>query len=210
MCITNIHRTENLCCLLCYCKVWDHEYKSRTQTFGQINITYVFVLYFSQVTKPINATEDYIKTHSRTFKYIVLGILGAGNTKSLLFFVNILKPKVCSVAAPAYFYYDKTEIILSISTIMSGKNKSLLCSVGYVAYFIAACVLNFQRATALVVLTSLVVVAQSYELLKKYKGKSISRCFKPAVKCLKSNSKWMKWWVDTLFSVVLSMIMSCT
>lgn len=76
---------------------------------------------------------------------------------------------------------------------MSGKNKSLLCSVGYVAYFIAACVLDFQRATALVVLTSLVVVAQLFELLKKYKGKSISRCFQPAVKCFESNSKWMKW-----------------
>uniref|UniRef100_A0A7N6BX69 Sodium/nucleoside cotransporter n=1 Tax=Anabas testudineus TaxID=64144 RepID=A0A7N6BX69_ANATE len=89
--------------------------------------------YMSKVSKPINATEDYIKSHSQTFKYIVLGILGAG----------------------------------------------------YVAYFIAACVLNFQRAIALVVLTSLAVVATSFELLKKYKGKSISRCFRPAVRCFK-------------------------
>uniref|UniRef100_A0A8C4F9I7 Sodium/nucleoside cotransporter n=1 Tax=Dicentrarchus labrax TaxID=13489 RepID=A0A8C4F9I7_DICLA len=66
---------------------------------------------------------DYIKAHSKTFKYVVLGILGAG----------------------------------------------------YVAYFIAACVLDFQRATGLVVLTSLAVVATSYELLKEYKGESISR-----------------------------------
>uniref|UniRef100_A0A4W6C9E5 Sodium/nucleoside cotransporter n=1 Tax=Lates calcarifer TaxID=8187 RepID=A0A4W6C9E5_LATCA len=99
------------------------------------------LLHFSKVSKPINATEDYIKAHSNTFKYIVLGILGAG----------------------------------------------------YVAYFIAACVLDFQRAIALVVLTSLAVAAKSYELLKEYKGKSISRCFRPAARCFKSNLRWLKW-----------------
>uniref|UniRef100_A0A3Q3WJF7 Uncharacterized protein n=1 Tax=Mola mola TaxID=94237 RepID=A0A3Q3WJF7_MOLML len=87
----------------------------------------------------INATEDYVKAHSQTFKHIVLGLLGA-----------------------------------------------------YVAYFIAACVLDFQRATALVVLTSLAVVAKFYEVLKEYKGKSISRCFQPAVGCFRSNLKWIK------------------
>lgn len=69
----------------------------------------------------------------------------------------------------------------------------LVCLLGYVAYFIAACVLDFQRAIALVVLTSLAVAAQSYELLKKYKGDSISQCFRPAVQCFRSNLKWMKW-----------------
>uniref|UniRef100_A0A7N6A7A6 Sodium/nucleoside cotransporter n=1 Tax=Anabas testudineus TaxID=64144 RepID=A0A7N6A7A6_ANATE len=107
--------------------------------------------YMSKVSKPINATEDYIKSHSQTFKYIVLGILGAG----------------------------------------------------YVAYFIAACVLNFQRAIALVVLTSLAVVATSFELLKKYKGKSISRCFRPAVRCFKSNLRWIKWIFIVLVLVLL-------
>ncbi|XP_061577844.1 sodium/nucleoside cotransporter 1 [Cololabis saira] len=97
--------------------------------------------YLSKVSQPINATENYIKDHSKTFKYIVLGILGAG----------------------------------------------------YVAYFIAACVLDFQRATALVVLTILAVVAKLYELLKTHKGESISRCFRPAVRCFKSNLKWLKW-----------------
>uniref|UniRef100_A0A8C5N7E5 Sodium/nucleoside cotransporter n=1 Tax=Gouania willdenowi TaxID=441366 RepID=A0A8C5N7E5_GOUWI len=42
----------------------------------------------------------------------------------------------------------------------------LLLALGYVAYFIAACVLDFQRATALVVLTVLAVFAKSYELIK--------------------------------------------
>uniref|UniRef100_A0A8D3E2R3 Sodium/nucleoside cotransporter n=1 Tax=Scophthalmus maximus TaxID=52904 RepID=A0A8D3E2R3_SCOMX len=46
---------------------------------------------------------------------------------------------------------------------------------GYVAYFIAACVLNFQRAIALVVLTVLAVVIVSYELLKEYKGERIMK-----------------------------------
>ncbi|XP_028287984.1 sodium/nucleoside cotransporter 1 isoform X2 [Parambassis ranga] len=106
--------------------------------------------YLSQVSKPFNATEDYIKAHSSTFKHIVLGILGAG----------------------------------------------------YVAYFIAACVLDFQRATALVVLTCLAIVAKSYELLKEYKGENIRDCFSPAVRCFKSNLKWLKW-VFILAVVVL-------
>lgn len=38
-----------------------------------------FFLYFSKVSGPINATENYIKAHSKLFKYIVLGVLGAGN-----------------------------------------------------------------------------------------------------------------------------------
>ncbi|KAM4734661.1 sodium/nucleoside cotransporter 1 [Anableps anableps] len=109
--------------------------------------------YLSKVSMPINATERYIKDHSKIFRYIVLGILGAG----------------------------------------------------YVAYFIAACVLDFQRATALVVLTCLAVAIVSYELLKEYKGKSISRCFKPAVRCFKSNLKWLKW-VFILAVVVLLVV----
>lgn len=50
-----------------------------------------FLLYFSRAAKPINATEDYIKSHSKTFKYIVLGILGAGNTKHLLTCAQLLQ-----------------------------------------------------------------------------------------------------------------------
>ncbi|XP_037538822.1 sodium/nucleoside cotransporter 1 [Nematolebias whitei] len=107
--------------------------------------------YLSHVSKPLNVTESYIKAHSETLKYIVLGILGAG----------------------------------------------------YVAYFIAACVLDFHRATALVVLTCLAVVAKSYELIKKYQGKNISRCFKPAVRCFKSNLKWLKWVFIVIVLVLL-------
>ncbi|XP_029378313.1 sodium/nucleoside cotransporter 1 [Echeneis naucrates] len=112
-----------------------------------------FGSYLSRVTRPINATEDYIKSHSKTFKYIVLGILGAG----------------------------------------------------YVAYFIAACVLNFERAIGLVVLTSFAVVAKSYELLKEYKGESISRCFKPVARCFKEKLHWLRW-VFMLAAVVLLVV----
>ncbi|KAM8893209.1 sodium/nucleoside cotransporter 1, partial [Spinachia spinachia] len=97
--------------------------------------------YLSHVSKPINATEDYIKSHSKAFKLFVLAILGAG----------------------------------------------------YVAYFIVACVLDFQRAVALVALTSLAVVAKSYELLKEHKGERISQCFSWAAKPFQSHFKWVKW-----------------
>lgn len=107
--------------------------------------------YVSKVAKPLNATQDYVKAHSQTLKYIVLGILGAG----------------------------------------------------YVAYFIAACVLDLQRATALVVLTCLAVVIQILGLVHEYKGESIKRCFKPVLKCFQSNFKWLKW----VFSLVILVLL---
>lgn len=97
--------------------------------------------YVSKVAKPLNVTQDYVKSHSQTLKYIILGLLGAG----------------------------------------------------YVAYFIAACVLDFQRATALVVLTSLAVGVQILGLVNEYKGESIRRCFEPVLSCFQSNFKWIKW-----------------
>ncbi|KAK6318224.1 hypothetical protein J4Q44_G00115150 [Coregonus suidteri] len=96
-------------------------------------------LYLSKISKPINATEDYFKAHSKTIKYIVLGLLGAG----------------------------------------------------YVAYFITACVLDFERAIALVVLTSLAVVSKAYDLLKTYKGDSITKCFIPAQRCFNNFRGWI-------------------
>uniref|UniRef100_A0A8B9RB33 Solute carrier family 28 member 2 n=1 Tax=Astyanax mexicanus TaxID=7994 RepID=A0A8B9RB33_ASTMX len=68
-----------------------------------------------------------------------------------------------------------------------------ILAAGYVAYFIAACWLNFQRAVALVVLTSVAVFFTVYDLVKKYKGDSIKRCFKPAVRCFNANIRWIKW-----------------
>ncbi|KAL7878922.1 hypothetical protein AOLI_G00098960 [Acnodon oligacanthus] len=64
---------------------------------------------------------------------------------------------------------------------------------GYVAYFIAACWLDFHRAIALVVLTCVAVFFTLYDLVKKYKGDSIKRIFKPAIRCFKANIRWIKW-----------------
>ncbi|XP_046890105.1 sodium/nucleoside cotransporter 1 [Hypomesus transpacificus] len=97
--------------------------------------------FLSKISKPINAAEDYFTAHSKTIKYIVLGILGAG----------------------------------------------------YVAFFITACVLDFQRAIALVILTSLAVVSKTYDLLKTYQGDNIVKCLKPALRCFKANQRWITW-----------------
>uniref|UniRef100_A0A8C7SHG8 Sodium/nucleoside cotransporter n=1 Tax=Oncorhynchus mykiss TaxID=8022 RepID=A0A8C7SHG8_ONCMY len=55
-----------------------------------------------------------------------------------------------------------------------------LLGAGYVAYFITACIVDFERAIALVVLTSLAVVSKAYDLVKTYHGDSITKCFIPA------------------------------
>ncbi|KAK7160126.1 hypothetical protein R3I93_007935 [Phoxinus phoxinus] len=64
---------------------------------------------------------------------------------------------------------------------------------GYVAFFIAACYLDFKRAVALVVLTCLGVFVIACELVNKYMGDRIKRFFKPAQRCFKSNIRWIKW-----------------
>ncbi|KAG7329876.1 hypothetical protein KOW79_006098 [Hemibagrus wyckioides] len=97
--------------------------------------------FISNIFKPIKAIENFLKTHSRIFKYIVLGILSAG----------------------------------------------------YVAYFVAACWLNFQRAIALVVLTSVAVFFALYDFVKRTKGDTIKHFLKPAVGCFQTNIRWIKW-----------------
>ncbi|KAJ8247898.1 hypothetical protein GJAV_G00251830 [Gymnothorax javanicus] len=68
-----------------------------------------------------------------------------------------------------------------------------LLGAGYVAYFVAACVLDFDRALALVILTSVAVFFTLYGLIKRYLGDSIEKCFKPAGQCFKVNFRWLKW-----------------
>ncbi|KAM9481889.1 sodium/nucleoside cotransporter 1 isoform 2-T2 [Clarias gariepinus] len=97
--------------------------------------------FVSKIFKPIIATENFVKTHSQIFKYIGLGILGAG----------------------------------------------------FVAYFVAACWLNFQKAIALVVLTSVTVFFTLYEFVKKFKGETIRNLLKPIVRCFNANIRWIKW-----------------
>ncbi|XP_026112984.1 sodium/nucleoside cotransporter 2-like [Carassius auratus] len=68
-----------------------------------------------------------------------------------------------------------------------------ILAAGYLAYFIAACYLNFRRAVALVVLTCLCVFIIVCELVNKFKSDSIRRFFKPVQRCFKSNIRWIKW-----------------
>lgn len=72
-------------------------------------------------------------------------------------------------------------------------SRILLYNTGYVAYFVAACWLNFQKATALVVLTSVGVFFTLYEFVKRSKGDTIKHFLKPAVRCFKANIRWIKW-----------------
>nr|XP_054095566.1 sodium/nucleoside cotransporter 2 isoform X6 [Callithrix jacchus]XP_054095567.1 sodium/nucleoside cotransporter 2 isoform X6 [Callithrix jacchus]XP_054095568.1 sodium/nucleoside cotransporter 2 isoform X6 [Callithrix jacchus]XP_054095569.1 sodium/nucleoside cotransporter 2 isoform X6 [Callithrix jacchus] len=76
----------------------------------------------------------------------------------------------------------------------------LLC-LAYAAYFLAACILNFQRALALFVITCLVIFALVLPFLKKLLGKKLTRCLKPF-----ENSRlrlWMKWVFAGVSLVVL-------
>ncbi|XP_069416489.1 sodium/nucleoside cotransporter 1 isoform X4 [Ovis canadensis] len=54
----------------------------------------------------------------------------------------------------------------------------LLCT-AYTAFLLAACILNFQRALALFVLTCVVLVFLAHSLLKRLLGPTLLRCVKP-------------------------------
>lgn len=100
--------------------------------------------------------------------------------------------KLQSIPPPAYSVSDPTPICDWVQRLVFGRH-SLLCSAGYVAYFIAACVLDFQRALALVVLTCLAVAAVSYEVASEHLGEKVSRAFQPVVRVFKRHYKWIKW-----------------
>ncbi|XP_042543530.1 sodium/nucleoside cotransporter 2 [Dipodomys spectabilis] len=66
----------------------------------------------------------------------------------------------------------------------------LLC-VAYAAYFLAACILDFQRALALFVITCLVIFILVSHFLKKFFGKNLTRYLKPFRN--PHLRRWMKW-----------------
>lgn len=71
-----------------------------------------------------------------------------------------------------------------------------LLLLAYAAYFLAACILDFQRALALFVLTCLVLLVLVHRALKSWFGKTLTRCVKPFENsCLKL---WMKRYVKNL------------
>ncbi|XP_045384264.1 sodium/nucleoside cotransporter 2 [Lemur catta] len=66
----------------------------------------------------------------------------------------------------------------------------LLC-LAYAVYFLAACILDFQRALALFVITCLVIFILVHHVLKKLFGNKLTRCLEPFKNsCLRD---WMKW-----------------
>uniref|UniRef100_A0A4W4HFR7 Sodium/nucleoside cotransporter n=1 Tax=Electrophorus electricus TaxID=8005 RepID=A0A4W4HFR7_ELEEL len=100
---------------------------------------------------------------------------------------------ICECCSKVFKPITATENFLKAhSTILKYIALGIL-GTGYVAYFIAACWMNFQRAIALVVLTCLAVLSIMYDLVKKYKGESIKRFFKPALRMFKANISWIKW-----------------
>ncbi|CAI9534372.1 unnamed protein product, partial [Staurois parvus] len=68
-----------------------------------------------------------------------------------------------------------------------------LCLPGYAAYFIAACVLNFNRAVALVVITCVVLFFLAYDLVVKLYGNIIKNFLKPLGRFFGKYKKWIKW-----------------
>uniref|UniRef100_A0A8C5M4Z4 Sodium/nucleoside cotransporter n=1 Tax=Leptobrachium leishanense TaxID=445787 RepID=A0A8C5M4Z4_9ANUR len=76
-------------------------------------------------------------------------------------------------------------------------------SLGFLAFLIAACVLNFQRAIALLVITCVVVFFTCYDLLKKMFGKKIKNLFSPLGRCMKKNKRWITWVLSALVLIGL-------
>ncbi|XP_061451849.1 sodium/nucleoside cotransporter 2-like [Rhineura floridana] len=68
----------------------------------------------------------------------------------------------------------------------------ILCA-AYLAYFIAACWLNFDRALALVIFTVLAVCLMAYSMIKKLWGSRIVQMLNPFKKWCRSIWPWLKW-----------------
>ncbi|XP_015742964.1 sodium/nucleoside cotransporter 2-like isoform X1 [Python bivittatus] len=78
----------------------------------------------------------------------------------------------------------------------------ILCA-GYLAYFIAACWLDFHRALALVILTGLAIVLLAYSMVKKWWGSKIIQMLSPCMKCCQNAWPWMKWVLCAIFLIAL-------
>uniref|UniRef100_A0A674JQY9 Sodium/nucleoside cotransporter n=1 Tax=Terrapene triunguis TaxID=2587831 RepID=A0A674JQY9_9SAUR len=68
----------------------------------------------------------------------------------------------------------------------------LLCA-AYLAYFIAACWLDFQRAIALVVITGLVIFFVGWGLIQKHYGAKLTKLLSPCQKCCLKSWPWVFW-----------------
>ncbi|XP_051579721.1 sodium/nucleoside cotransporter 2-like isoform X2 [Myxocyprinus asiaticus] len=98
---------------------------------------------------------------------------------------SCLRKACIPITATEAFFKTHSKMIKYIAFV--------ILAAGFLAYFIAAVYLNFQRAIALVVLTCLGVFIIASELVSKYKGDSIRKFFKPAQSWFKSNMRWIQW-----------------
>ncbi|XP_058012460.1 sodium/nucleoside cotransporter 1-like [Ahaetulla prasina] len=78
----------------------------------------------------------------------------------------------------------------------------ILC-LGYLAYFVAACYLDYHRALALIILTSLVVAFLAYSLVKKCFGAKIIQMLSPCRKCCQKAWPWLKWVLCAILLIAL-------
>ena len=70
----------------------------------------------------------------------------------------------------------------------------ILLLLTYSSYFLAALILDFQRAENLVIVTAIAVFCVVYWAIKKYCGNIISQCcLQPVVKVLRPHSRILKW-----------------
>ncbi|XP_029766598.1 sodium/nucleoside cotransporter 1-like [Terrapene carolina triunguis] len=84
----------------------------------------------------------------------------------------------------------------------------LLCA-AYLAYFIAACWLDFQRAIALVVITGLVIFFVGWGLIQKHYGAKLTKLLSPCQKCCLKSWPWLKWvfWLAVLVGLVTWLVL---
>uniref|UniRef100_A0A8C8JA38 Sodium/nucleoside cotransporter n=1 Tax=Oncorhynchus tshawytscha TaxID=74940 RepID=A0A8C8JA38_ONCTS len=75
-----------------------------------------------------------------------------------------------------------------------------VCVSGYFAVVIAACVLNFQRALALLVVTLLAVFFLLWDWLMGRYGQRLWDALQPARDTLNTHWLWVKWWENCIFS----------
>ncbi|XP_069758836.1 sodium/nucleoside cotransporter 1 isoform X2 [Narcine bancroftii] len=68
----------------------------------------------------------------------------------------------------------------------------------FLGFLITACIMNLQRALALLIMTCIATFFVAYDLVKRFLGKRILRFFKPVFSFLQKCRKWFKWIIALL------------
>ncbi|XP_039269230.2 sodium/nucleoside cotransporter 2-like [Styela clava] len=89
------------------------------------------------------------------------------------------------IRAATKFIIDHKKIIHDIIIV--------ILIIGYIAYMIAALVINFQRSFPLLVIFCIVLSFKIYGLFRYYYGEAIWKVWKPIYKAICRNMFWIKW-----------------